>query len=74
MLKLLATTGTATGLTVTQASKFYLIAYDAGNAYLYYVAEGNVDTLAAAAEITLLGVMSGVADGALGAANLDLIP
>ncbi|PHV07845.1 hypothetical protein CSQ96_08110 [Janthinobacterium sp. BJB412] len=66
LLKLLGTADSAaTGITTDGASdQFFVVAYDNGNAYLYNVAAGG-DSVAAASEITLVGVISG-ASGAAG--------
>jgi hypothetical protein len=65
LLLYLGTAGNgATGLTVTATgNKFYIAAYDAGNTYLYYVVEGDTtqDTLASAADIKLVGTLTGTA-------------
>ena len=60
-------------------SKGYIVAYDAGNAYLYYVADraAGADTPAdatiQAAEIFLLGTINGVAVGSVTATDFLLI-
>jgi hypothetical protein len=64
---LLANIGGA--ITATTGDDGYIIAYDAGNAYLYSVIEGN-DTTIDAGEIALIGVFEGVAVGGIGNANL----
>jgi hypothetical protein len=63
LLKYLATSGTASGITVaTAGNKAYLIAYDNGKAYLYHADSGG-DTTITASEIKLVGVFEGVAPG-----------
>lgn len=53
----------------------YIVAYDAGNAYLYSVVEGADagNVFVDAADIALIGTFTGVAVGALSAANLVMI-
>jgi hypothetical protein len=51
-------------------NKGYVIAYQGGNAYLYYVVEGaDGDAAVAAGDIALIGVFNGVAVGDLSTAN-----
>jgi hypothetical protein len=52
----------------------YIVAYDAGNAYLYRVVEGNDanDTTVAAADIVLLSIINGVAVGSVTATDFIL--
>jgi len=70
LLKYLATSGTASGITVaTNGDKAYLIAYDNGKAYLYH-ADSGADTSIAANEIKLVGVFEGVAAGSSVPANV----
>jgi len=70
LLKYLATSGTASKITVNNAGeKAYLIAYDNGNAYLYHADSGN-DTNIDANEIKLVGVFEGVAPGGFVAQNV----
>lgn len=66
---LIANTGV---ITVVANDVGYLVAYDAGNAYIYsYTDTGN--TSLAAGEIALIGTVNGVGVGGLGAANFSLI-
>lgn len=51
----------------------YIIAYDNGNAYLYYFAAGAGDTNVSANEIALIGTFNNVAVGGLGAGNITMI-
>ncbi|MBV5304497.1 MAG: hypothetical protein JZU70_09915, partial [Chlorobium sp.] len=73
LLKALGTTATtaATDLTVAATTNnFYLIAYQDSKAYIYNVTEGaDVDALAVAADITLVGVVNNVVAGALTASE-----
>jgi hypothetical protein len=70
LLKALSSTAhAATGIGFDDAgtddsAEVYLIAYQDGNAYLYH-AVGGSDDLASAAEIQLIGVLSGITAGAL---------
>ena len=50
----------------------YFIAYQVGNAYVYYYDADSVtsDTAISAAEITLIGVLEGVAAGSMVADNI----
>ena len=64
---LLANAGGA--ITATTGDDGYIIAYDAGNAYLYSVIEAN-DTTVDAGEIALIGVFEGIAVGGIANANL----
>jgi len=62
--------GTAVALTASgAAAKGYLVAYQASNAYVYIYAAGTGDTDIAASEISLIGVINGVAAGGLVADN-----
>lgn len=56
-------------VTVVANDKGYIVAYDAGNAYLYAYTDGG-NTSLAAGEIALIGVINGVAVGSLGAGQL----
>lgn len=58
-------------ITVAANQVGYLVAYDAGNAYLYAFTNDG-DTSLTAAEISLIGTFNGVAVGGLGAANFTL--
>jgi hypothetical protein len=69
LLKYLATSGTASGITVQTGTKAYLIAYDNGKAYLYH-ADSGVNSTIDATEITLVGVFEGVAAGGFVPANV----
>jgi hypothetical protein len=71
LLKYLATSGAASGITVAGAGhKAYLIAYDNGKAYLYHAADSGGDSTISAGEITLVGVFEGVAPGGFVPANV----
>lgn len=63
LMKALATGGAATDITVTKTGwKGFLVAYDNGNAYVYY-ADADGDTTLSANEIALVGVVNNVAVG-----------
>jgi Ca2+-binding RTX toxin-like protein len=70
LLKLMGVTGSAAASITTDANgeKLYVAAYDNGNAYLYLV-EPGADAVATAAEITPVGVLTGIAVGGLQAAD-----
>ena len=52
----------------------YVLAYDGGNAYLYYVSESNDAGVAVAAgDVALVATLEGIGVGDLAAANFDLI-
>lgn len=69
LLKALAASGTATQITAqTAADKGYLVAYQDGNAYLYYY-DAGADAAIAAAEIQLVGTFDGVDAGMFAANN-----
>jgi hypothetical protein len=72
LLKYLATSGTASHITVQNGAKAYLIAYDNGNAYLYHADAGG-DAIINATEITLVGVFEGVAPGGFVPANVFIM-
>ena len=55
---------TATGITVTGDHSFFIIAYDAGNAYIYFADNGANDALMEPAAIKPLAIVTGVAAGA----------
>ena len=55
---------TATGITVTGDHSFFIIAYDAGNAYIYFADNGADDTLMEPAAIKPFAIVTGVAAGA----------
>ena len=61
---------TATTFTVGSGETGYLLAYDNGNAYLYYFADTGNTTLTLATEVKLVAVIEGVAVGSLGATNI----
>ncbi|MFT4862957.1 MAG: S-layer protein, partial [Pseudohongiellaceae bacterium] len=66
LLKALSANNTAAA-SITSAGNdedAYLVAYQNGNAYLYEVANGGTNTAIVAAEIFLVGVFTGVAQGA----------
>lgn len=72
LFKALGSTSTsaATQLTVaTAADKFYLVAYQDGNAYVYYANAGTGDTAVTADEIQLVGVLNGITAGTLDAGD-----
>lgn len=58
-------------VTVVANDKGYIVAYDAGNAYVYSYTDGG-NTSLAASEIALIGVINGISVGSLGAAQLTL--
>lgn len=75
LLKALSTSATAaaTGLIVdTNADKFYLVAYQAGNAYLFHVDAGVGDNVAVANEIKLVGTLEGITAGSLVVADFAI--
>lgn len=74
LLKALASSGTATGITAETAAggdTVYFVAYQGGNAYLYYAndAGGSTNGLIEASEITLVATFQGVAAGAFAAGD-----
>jgi hypothetical protein len=72
---LLANLGGALSVTAT-TNKGHILAFDGGNAYLYYFIEGAsgvANTDVAAGDIALIGVFNTVTLGAIGAANLVLV-
>lgn len=74
LLKALSTSATAaaTGLTVdANADKFYLVAYQAGNAYLFHV-DAGADSVAVANEIKLVGTLEGITAGSLVAVDFAI--
>jgi hypothetical protein len=71
LFKALGSTSTsaATQLTVQAAAdKFYLVAYQDGNAYVYY-ANAGADTAVTVDEIQLVGVLNGITAGTLDAGD-----
>ena len=63
-----------TGLTTTaEADEFYAVAYQNGNAYIYYVQEGAGTKLAVAADIKLVATLTGVAVNALDQADFAVL-
>lgn len=65
-----------TGLTVNADAKFYIVAYDNGNAYVYHAdadSTGTSDTDVAATEIQLVATLVGVEEGALVAPNFNFV-
>ena len=56
---------TATGITVTGDHSFFVIAYDAGNAYIYFANNGAADNLMEPAAFTPLITLTGVTAGSL---------
>ena len=77
LLKALASSGTATGITAETAAgadTVYFVAYQGGNAYLYYGNDaGGTNGLFEASEITLVGTFQGVAAGAFAAGDFILV-
>lgn len=70
LLKAVATEGTSlSALTVVADATGHIVAYDGGNAYLYYFAEGDTDVGLEADEIVLIGTFEDVEVGALTHAN-----
>ncbi len=67
------TSAAGTAVTVTQAheadAQGYIVAYQAGNAYIYYYSNTATANIAAD-EIGLVGVLNGVSAGALESANI----
>ncbi len=57
----------------TNGDKGFIVAYQGGNAYLYYAEDASVGGNLAASEIHLVGTFSNVAVGAFEATNIDLI-
>ena len=69
---LLASLGQTLAITATTNTGF-IVAYQAGNAYIYHAVEGgDGDANFAAVDIALVGVLNGVAVGALVADNFVL--
>lgn len=67
-----STTAAATELTVeATGDKFFLVAYQNGNGYMYHV-DAGADSAADAAEIALVGVLEGVTAGSLVAADFAI--
>lgn len=65
-----------TGLTVNADAKFYIVAYDNGNAYVYHAdadSTATSDTDVAATEIQLVATLVGVEEGALVAPNFNFV-
>ena len=56
---------TATGITVTGTHKFFIIAYDGGDAFIYAASNAAGNNLLVAAEITPIAKLAGVTEGAL---------
>jgi Ca2+-binding RTX toxin-like protein len=54
---------TATGITVTGTHKFFIIAYDQGNAYIYAASNAAGNTLLVAAEIIPVATITGITAG-----------
>jgi hypothetical protein len=74
LLKGISTTSSAATLAVDAASdSTFVVAYDAGNAYLYYIAEAGGSAAVGASEIALIATLEGVAVGTLAQANFDLV-
>jgi len=72
LLKLMSVDGaTASAMTIDNASdKFFLLAYDGGNAYLYHAEDTDAGTAVEADEITLVGIFNGIAVGGIATADL----
>jgi len=70
LLKLMGVTGSAaTSITLdANSNAYYFVAYDNGNAYIYDV-DAGANAIAVASEITLVGVVTGIAVGGLAAAD-----
>jgi len=64
-------------VTITAADTGYVIAYDNGNAYIYYMdgaaGAANNNTTLAGDDLVLIGVINGVAVGSIGTGNLVMI-
>lgn len=75
LLKGIAANGSATVSVNTDGDALYIIAYDAGNAYLYHADEsaGDADAALAAGDISLVATIETVGVGTLTAANFDLV-
>ena len=77
LLKALASSGTATGITAETAGgadTVYFVAYQGGNAYMYYGNDaGGTNGLIEASEITLVATFTGVAAGAFAAGDFILV-
>jgi len=73
LLKALSSTGVAaTQLTADNADDdFYVVAYQNGNAYLYHALNGN-NTAVIAAELTLIGVFTGITAGDFAAGDFTV--
>jgi Ca2+-binding RTX toxin-like protein len=70
LLKALSSTTTsAASITGDGAEKYFLAAYQGGDAYIYYVDSG-ANAVAVASEILLVGVLKGVAAGALASGDI----
>ena len=72
LLKALSSTTTAaTGIKGDTTEKYFLAAYQNGDAYIYYVDSGANDT-AVASEILLVGVLKGITAGSLASGDILL--
>jgi len=70
LFKAIANEGsTIASITTTAADQGYILATQGGNTYLYFYDAGAADTTLVASEVQLIGVLNGVAAGALVAAN-----
>ena len=75
LLKAISNSTNAATLNVdTDDDAIYVIAYDGGNAYLYYVSESNDNGVAVAAgDVALVATIEGIAVGDLSTTNIDLV-
>ena len=76
LLKGISSTTSAATLNVdANDDATYVVAYDAGNAYLYYASESNDanNVALAAADIALVAVFEDVAVGGFSVSNVDLV-
>lgn len=72
----LVTSGTGTLATAANNDDFIIVAYQAGNAYVYLVDEGigaDGDNVVAATDIQLVAEVKGVAVGGLDVGNFDFV-
>jgi len=69
-----AATDAYTGITTAGASNTaYFVAYQGGNAYIYIGVDTSADSVISAAEISLIGTLTGVAANGLTAANYAVL-
>ena len=64
-----ATSITIAETTATADTGIYMVAYQNGNAYLYFAVDDNDDNALVASEISLIATFTGVADNAFTADN-----